>query len=426
MASDAVTWHVYVHKLRAWVPTEDTREKAPEEQEPTRPTLILVIRTQTGEFLSHAHGDDERGNVVYDEPTCEEVVEFLSRVAENPKVLNSSKKGDGEGTTAKPTRVAFACTATARALAGKSLEEWDSFDGCKYVNGCRDGVMAKIPSVRDVSFAPVPESVLRDVVRGQIEPQMRPSENDEVWGTQHLPGLMESIDGFTPRFGASLFGAAKAFAECGIRRKLERRRPVKIAYRLMLRDDVTMRLTCFVAFDGTFEDENFGFNVHKTLKDAQVAFEVEHGNEDVEPSLEGQTCMFSSAVETPFEDLDARDAHDWPLVAAEGEVGGVLWPLFFKIALDEESGDNLEISRPAIIELQAFELAMKAVAQLARRDEGFECAPAGENGDLTEVRKPRGPWTIKTSSFTAKGEEEEIEIEVSLPELAEMKANEYL
>ena len=168
MASDAVTWHVYVHKLRAWVPTEDTREKAPEEQEPTRPTLILVIRTQTGEFLSHAHGDDERGNVVYDEPTCEEVVEFLSRVAENPKVLNSSKKGDGEGTTAKPTRVAFACTATARALAGKSLEEWDSFDGCKYVNGCRDGVMAKIPSVRDVRFAPVPESVLRDVGRGQI------------------------------------------------------------------------------------------------------------------------------------------------------------------------------------------------------------------------------------------------------------------
>ena len=63
---------------------------------------------------------------------------------------------------------------------------------------------------------------------------------------------------------------------------------------------------------------------------------------------------------------------------------------------------------------------------MALRDEGFECAPAGENGDLTEVRKPRGPWTIKTSSFAAKGEEEEIEIEVSLPELAEMKANEYL
>jgi len=203
-----------------------------------------------------------------------------------------SKKGDGEGTTAKPTRVAFACTATARALAGKSLEEWDSFDGCKYVNGCRDGVMAKIPSVRDVSFAPVPESVLRDVVRGQIEPQMRPSENDEVWGTQHLPGLMESIDGFTPRFGASLFGAAKAFAECGIRRKLERRRPVKIAYRLMVRDDVTMRLTCFVAFDGTFEDENFGFNVHKTLKDAQVAFEASTGTRTSSRAWRGRRACF--------------------------------------------------------------------------------------------------------------------------------------
>ena len=41
----------------------------------------------------------------------------------------------------------------------------------------------------------------------------------------------------------------------------------------------------------------------------------------------------------------------------EGEIGDVLWPLFFKISLDDETGDNLEISRPAIAELQCFELA---------------------------------------------------------------------
>lgn len=50
----------------------------------------------------------------------------------------------------------------------------------------------------------------------------------------------------------------------------------------------------------------------------------------------------------------------------------------------------------------------------------------GENGDLIEVRKFRGSWTIKTSSFAVKGEEEEIEIEVFLFEFVEMKVNEYL
>lgn len=82
------------------------------------------------------YGDDECGNVVYDELMCEEVVEFLFCVVENLKVLNLSKKGDGEGTTAKSTRVVFACTATVCVLVGKLFEEWDLFDGCKYVNGC--------------------------------------------------------------------------------------------------------------------------------------------------------------------------------------------------------------------------------------------------------------------------------------------------
>lgn len=78
---------------------------------------------------------------------------------------------------------------------------------------------------------------------------------------------MEFIDGFMFWFGVSLFGVVKVFVECGIRRKFERRRSVKIVYRLMLCDDVMMWLMCFVVFDGMFEDENFGFNVYKMLKD---------------------------------------------------------------------------------------------------------------------------------------------------------------
>lgn len=61
-------------------------------------------------------------------------------------------------------------------------------------------------------------------------------------------------------------------------------------------------------------------------------------------------CMFLSVVEMFFEDLDVCDVYDWLLVVVEGEVGGVLWLLFFKIVLDEEFGDNFEIFRSAIIE----------------------------------------------------------------------------
>ena len=62
---------------------------------------------------------------------------------------------------------------------------------------------------------------------------------------------------------------------------------------------MTMKLTAFVGYDGSLDEENFGFTVHKTLTEAQAAFEVDQGNEDVEASVEGQTCMFA---------IGARDA----------------------------------------------------------------------------------------------------------------------
>ena len=56
--SRSTTWHVYVHKLRAWVPTEETSGLSPEEQRPTRPHLILVVDTGDGAFLSHEHEEN--------------------------------------------------------------------------------------------------------------------------------------------------------------------------------------------------------------------------------------------------------------------------------------------------------------------------------------------------------------------------------
>ena len=402
------TWHVYVHKLRAWFPDERT-------ELPTRPYLVLITSTTDGAFLSCAHEAGERGNVFAgpEPPTCEEVVDFVSKVIAAPHVLNSSKAHERNKARAAPKEVRVACTSTARALVGEN-DKWDSFDGCAYVEGCREG-FAKL-GIERCAFAPVPKEIIEAVIRGQIEPKYAPE--DANWGTQHLPGLMESVDGFTPEFGASLFGAAADFVKCAPWEALAGRRPVKVQYRLKLRDDLTMKLTAFVAVDGDLENENFGFTVHKTLTASQAAYEVENGNEDVEASVEGQTCMYASAPETPFEDLDASELYGWSLTPAEGEIDGALWPLFFKIGLDEETGDNLEISRPAIIELQCFELAMKSVAELITKGE------LKSKGD--DVRDAKGPWTVSAKSFAAKGNEETIEIEIELPELAPMKPVEYL
>jgi len=46
--------------------------------------------------------------------------------------------------------------------------------------------------------------------------------------------------------------------------------------------------------------------------------------------------------------------------------------------------------------------------------------------DDDEVRAQKGPWTVKASTFAAKGVEETIEVELELPELAPMKPVEYL
>ena len=95
MTDDDETWQVYVHKLRAWVPSATptstpTDEDAPEPI-PTRPYLILIVSAKDGAFLSHEHDENERGNVYVDEPTCEDVVDFVAKTIAAPRVLNSSR-----------------------------------------------------------------------------------------------------------------------------------------------------------------------------------------------------------------------------------------------------------------------------------------------------------------------------------------------
>ena len=417
-------WHVYVHKLRAWITTASASTALERlEAKPKRPYLILVVEPDGGTFLSHVRAEGYRGNVYEDEPSSEDVAAFIRKCVERPRALNATLQGKTfrEGGLA-PRTIRVACGGTARALRGEP-EAWATFDGCRYVAECRELLKREIPEIESVSFAPVPEELIARVIRERVEPKIAEDARggvEEEWGTRHLPGLSTSVDGFTMAFGRSLFEAAKAFAECDIDRAIERLRPVKVSYRLKLRDDVAMRLTAFVAFEGSMEEEDFGFVVHKTLTQSQAAFEVSKGNVDVESGPQmGQTCAFASAHETPFEDLDDGEAGSWPLVEREGEIDNVLWPLFFKVNVVDD-GENLEISSPAIIELQAFEVSMKAIASIrASGDASF-----ASSGD--DVRAAKGPWTCTVTSFAAKGEEESIEVEIELPELPEMHPVEYL
>lgn len=67
-----------------------------------------------------------------------------------------------------------------------------------------------------------------------------------------------------------------------------------------------MKLTAFGAVVGDKESGSFGLSVHKTLEEAIAAFDLENGGEGEEAAAAGgQSCMFASVYETPFEDMDA-------------------------------------------------------------------------------------------------------------------------
>jgi hypothetical protein len=69
----------------------------------------------------------------------------------------------------------------------------------------------------------------------------------------------------------------------------------------------------------------------------------------------------------------------------------------------------LAITRPAIIELQCFELMFKGMVDLLSSGE------LSSKGDT--LRDAAGPWTVKAYSMagSAAGEHAEVELEISLP-----------
>ena len=211
-------WHCYVHKLRAWVSGDDGL--------PVRPYLMLVVNTEVGErtertmsvilcivlmsittsqplwlkmemqmcfftflfsvvggeegvrypedgaFLACEPGetDDEAGggNVVKELPSSKTVLTFLKRVMTHPRLMNTSKAGEKRA-PGRPKSVRFANTATAALHLGDK-DKWAGETACPYVEGCKGG-LAEL-GVEDCSFAPVPQQLIQEIIRGQIEPNM--------------------------------------------------------------------------------------------------------------------------------------------------------------------------------------------------------------------------------------------------------------
>lgn len=103
----------------------------------------------------------------------------------------------------------------------------------------------------------------------------------------------------------------------------------------------------------------------------------------------------------------------WELAAGE-EPGEDYWPLFCKIAFEKGEGggeDALAVTRPAIIELQCFELMFKGMVDLLSSGE------LKSKGDT--VRDTAGPWTVKAQTMAGSeaGEHAEVELEISLPSM---------
>jgi len=398
----SIVWQVYVHKLRAWAPPISVKLEDLENSEegasfiPARPHLILVVDTSTGKFLTSKEDENGKGedvNIVRgpEPPSNEYIVEYIEKILKNPKVLNErdgEEEKEKESKTKKiekPTKIVFACTKTA------TNTDTSDEESCSYVKGTRN-LLKKLDI--QTGFASVPREIIENIIREQIEPNMNPPA--EEWSTEHLPGLMESVDGFTPKFGLSLFAAAIQYLSNVTQHpeKLEKIKFFKIHYGLQLDKDNKATLSCCVSIDQT----NCALTLYRNEDEAKNIIAEFEKDEKEEVDMTGksmQNCMFLGEESTPFEDIDAREKYDWPCAATAGEDPSgdkgkerELFPVFTKMNFEEDG--TLTMNRPQLIELQMFEVALSAIAAfLSNPGEdkiGIQMTSYAMKGEPTEVK----------------------------------------
>ena len=398
----SIVWQVYVHKLRAWAPPISVKLEDLENSEegasfiPARPHLILVVDTSTGKFLTSKEDENGKGedvNIVRgpEPPSNEYIVEYIEKILKNPKVLNEKdgeEEKEKESKTKKiekPTKIVFACTKTA------TNTDTSDEESCSYVKGTRN-LLKKLDI--QTGFASVPREIIENIIREQIEPNMNPPA--EEWSTEHLPGLMESVDGFTPKFGLSLFAAAIQYLSAVTQHgeKLEKIKFFNIEYGLRLDENNKATLSCCV----TIDHSNCTLTVYKNEAEAKKIIEElekEEGEEVDMTKKSLQNCLFLGEELSPFEDIDAKEKYDWPCAASAGEdTSGEevkerdMYPVFTKMDFEEDG--TLTIRRPQLVELQMFEVALNAIsASLLNPDQnkiGIQMTSYAMKGEPKEVK----------------------------------------
>ena len=169
-------------------------------------------------------------------PSAEDVLAFLGRVMAAPRVLNASMRGQAKCSPGRPQRVALCSTPDADALRGQP-ERWAAAGAalCPYVVACAPRLAAV---GIECAWQPAPEFVLQTAVP-DIERRMVPPEH---WGTPQLPGLAEAVDGWTPRFGRSLFAAAAELLASGAHAAVPRGAALRVSYRFQIQPGVAARV----------------------------------------------------------------------------------------------------------------------------------------------------------------------------------------
>lgn len=350
-------------------------------------------------------------------------------------------------------------TASARTFAGEKTK-WEAADDvCPYTLPLRIFLQ---PLGCTVHFSPVSSHVLENVVRGQIDPAFAP-DGEEGSNLCHLPGLSDAVEAFTPQFGKSLFSAATRFLSSGAYHALPADAPVRVSYRipLQLPDGVDVkqgtlsaRVNSFLIRTGTppskgDEDtghghDSFGASIYASSAAAYAA--IKAAAADGAAALQavpvlptrGQAVVFVSTPTAPFADVDDAERWAWPLsdetgkpvsaedvacasvtvqVATGDAVSSphVAFPLFMSASTASGDADGttatsgeggvVELTRPNVLELQAFEVALSALADLAADPSGHALSAAAAAGESVSVR---------VESFGAKGIAEEMMVEVSV------------
>jgi hypothetical protein len=385
-ATRELIWQVYVHRLRTWAPPSNVKIKDIETKfVPCRPYLILVINTNDGSFLTSAEEEEESGLNIKrgpEKPTNAYICDYIKKILDSPRILNdkgeeeedfdadAEKKKKIEKSIEKPKMIVFADTKTAR------NQDINDEDSCSYVKGCREQL--KKIGIK-TGFRSVPEEVIEAVIREQIESNM--NEAQESWGVEHLPGLMESVDGFTAQFGTNLFTAAASYfndralfdlSKIDTNSTNYKGRYFVVEYLLPIdaNNHAKLRACCHV------DQETLALTIYKNEEDAKrTAEEMEKDGDDVASSMKQksmQVCIFQGEHQVPFEDLDSKEKFDWPCALAvdanlgELKVGDIVepkevYPIFSKVLLEDSS---VTINRPQLMELQMFEFALMAIPTL--------------------------------------------------------------